>query len=55
MPWKEEIVYTPLSLYGASKLAVDTLGALYNKNYGLSIKNLRLAQVIGLGEREGIF
>lgn len=51
--WKEDEFQTPLSLYGASKQAVDTLALLYNDKYGMKIKSLRLAQVIGLGERKG--
>lgn len=52
-PWKEDEFQTPLSLYGASKQAVDSLALLYNEKHGMRIKCLRLAQVIGLGERKG--
>ena len=52
-PWKEETFSTPLSLYGASKQAVDSIALLYNRQYGLKIKSLRIAQVIGMGERKG--
>ena len=51
--WKEDEFYSPLSLYGASKQAVDSLALLYNDKYGMKIKCLRLAQVIGMGERKG--
>lgn len=52
-PWKEDEFQTPLSLYGASKQAVDALALLYNAKHGMKIKSLRLAQVIGMGERKG--
>ncbi len=53
LPWKEDEFHTPLSLYGASKLAMDSIALLYNEQYGMKIKSLRLAQVIGMGERKG--
>lgn len=52
-PWKEDNFQTPLSLYGASKQAVDSLALWYNDKYGMKIKSLRLAQVIGMGEKKG--
>lgn len=52
-PWKESYFESPLSLYGASKQAVDSIALLYNAKYGMNIKSLRLAQVIGLGEHKG--
>lgn len=51
--WKEDDFQTPLSLYGASKQAVDSLALWYNDQHGMKIKSLRLAQVIGMGERKG--
>lgn len=53
LPWKEERCNTPLNLYGAAKAAVDDIVRLYNREYELSIKSLRLAQVLGMGERKG--
>ena len=53
IPWKESELDRPLSLYGASKQAADCLALLYNKEYDMHIKSLRLAQVLGLGERKG--
>lgn len=52
-PWKENEFHPPLSLYGASKQAIDSIGLWYNANRGMNIKSLRLAQVIGIGERKG--
>lgn len=53
LPWREEDFQTPLSLYGASKQAMDSLALWYNAKYGMKIKSLRLAQVIGMHERKG--
>lgn len=53
LPWREDDFQTPLSLYGAAKQAVDSLALLYNAEYGMKIKSLRLAQVIGMGEHKG--
>lgn len=53
IPWKEDELKTPLSLYGASKLAIDSIVLLYNEQYGMNVKSLRLAQVIGMGEHKG--
>lgn len=53
IPWRETDFQAPLSLYGASKQAVDSLALFYNEQQGMKIKSLRLAQVIGLGERKG--
>ena len=53
LPWKENDLQAPLSLYGASKQAIDSLVLWYNEEKGLKIKSLRLAQVIGMGEKKG--
>lgn len=53
MPWREDVVCAPSSLYGASKLAVEQLGALYSETGKLCFKSLRFAQIIGIGERKG--
>lgn len=53
LPWKENDFDQPLSLYGASKQAIDSLALTYNRNVGMKIKSLRLAQVLGMGERKG--
>lgn len=53
LPWREDEFHAPLSLYGASKLAVDSIALMYNRQYEMNIKSLRLAQVIGMGERKG--
>lgn len=53
MPWKEDAPCAPSSLYGASKLAVEQLGAYYSEMDKLAFKSLRFAQVIGGNERKG--
>lgn len=53
IPWEEKTWDSPLSLYGASKQAVDGLALYFNNVCGMRIKSLRLAQVVGLGERKG--
>lgn len=53
LPWKEEQSNIPVNLYGAAKAAVDDIVKLYNIQYDMCIKSLRLAQVLGLGERKG--
>ena len=43
----------PMSFYGFSKLSSEIAADMYNRKYGMKIKSLRLAQVIGSGERGG--
>lgn len=51
-PWAEKAVVCPNGYYALSKHWVEQTAAYFN-NKGLNIKTLRLAQVIGYGEREG--
>lgn len=51
-PYTEEQTH-PFNRYGISKLCVEELAGLFNRKKGMHIKSLRLAQVIGLGERSG--
>lgn len=53
MPWAEDLYPSPLSLYGASKVAAEQIASLLNAQQGMAIKSLRFAQVIGMGERKG--
>ena len=53
VPFSEAMAVSPLSFYGASKRSIELCAALYNKRYGMHIKSLRLAQVVGEGERPG--
>lgn len=52
-PFSETQAPRPLSYYGVAKLAAEEISQLYNRRYGMKIKSLRLAQVLGLGERDG--
>ncbi len=51
VPFQESANPIPLSFYGVSKRSVEELAAHYNRRYGMCIKSLRAAQVLGLGER----
>ncbi|MDC7783889.1 NAD-dependent epimerase/dehydratase family protein [Priestia megaterium] len=53
IPWKEEQVPSPKTLYGISKMACEHIGNIYHKKYGLNIKSLRISQILGEGERKG--
>lgn len=53
IPWNESQVIVPKTFYGISKLACEHIGAIYNRKYGMSIKSLRIAQILGEGERKG--
>lgn len=52
LPWSESMLPIAFNNYGLSKLWIEDAASFYNSK-GLRIKTLRLAQVIGLGEREG--
>lgn len=52
IPWSEDFEPTPASGYGFSKKCVEQAADFFNRK-GLFIKTLRVAQVIGLSEREG--
>ena len=52
-PWSEDSKDVQLNLYGCSKESIDIISEYYNQKYGFNIKCLRLAQVIGIGERPG--
>jgi len=52
MPTPEHAALTPLSPYGAAKLAAEQYTRLYNDLYGLSTATLRLANVYG--PRQGL-
>lgn len=52
VPWRETLKLNPENLYGLSKVWAEQAAEYFNKK-GMHIKTLRLAQVIGLGERDG--
>lgn len=53
LPWKEDMQTQPIGYYGIGKVTVENLCNYYNEKYGMKIKNLRIARVVGVGEREG--
>ncbi len=53
IPWDEEQLPSPKTIYGISKLVCEYLSHLYMKKHGLKVKSLRLAQILGDGERKG--
>ena len=52
-PFSEDMAVDPISFYGVSKRAIELIASMYNKRFNMCIKSLRLAQVIGEGERTG--
>lgn len=52
-PFSEYNAVNPLSYYGTAKLMVENLAHLYNQRKDMHIKSLRIAQVMGVGERGG--
>lgn len=54
VPYVERDANAPLSNYGVSKICVENIAHMYNKRYNMHIKSLRLGQLIGLGEHQGI-
>jgi len=52
IPWEENQVTLPENNYSLSKVWIENTSKLYNSK-GMRIKTLRLAQVLGLGERKG--
>jgi len=53
LPWQEDQAVNPSTFYAIAKLVVEKMSHIYNRNHGMKIKNLRVAQVLGPGEREG--
>lgn len=53
IPWTEDMRVDPDIFYGVSKATVENIANYYNKRFDMQIKSLRLAQVLGLGERKG--
>ncbi|HHY83216.1 MAG TPA: NAD(P)-dependent oxidoreductase [Clostridiales bacterium] len=53
IPWREDQLPSPKTLYGISKLACEYMANIYHTKYGLNVKSLRIAQVLGEGERKG--
>ncbi len=52
-PWTEDCRAVPQGLYGASKLAMESLADVWSLAQGLNVVCLRVAQVLGHGEHGG--
>lgn len=52
-PFSEDTMVSPLSYYGVCKRTIEMCAQMCNKRWGMHIKSLRIAQVIGAGERGG--
>lgn len=50
LPYNEEQLTCPTSMYGLSKVIGEQIGLQYNVKYGMKIKNLRLAHLYGANE-----
>lgn len=53
IPFNEKMAVAPLSNYGVMKHTIEEMAHLFNRKYNMRIKSLRLAQVMGVGERGG--
>ena len=49
-PWHEKLTPQPDNLYALSKYQSEIAAEFFNRQHGLKIKTLRIAQVFGLGE-----
>lgn len=54
IPWTEEMRLTPKTLYGITKAACEHLCQYYSRQYGYDSVILRIAQVLGTGEKRRV-
>ena len=52
MPWRENSMIEPKTLYGISKASCEFLCKYYSKKYVFAYSIIRAAQVLGLGEKK---
>ncbi|NMB06995.1 MAG: NAD(P)-dependent oxidoreductase [Tissierellia bacterium] len=50
--YSEEEKVNPINIYGIVKVTIELLSKYYNDKYNMKIKSLRLAQVLGVGDRD---
>lgn len=50
LPYSEEQLICPNSMYGLSKVIGEQIGLQYNAKYGMKIKNFRFAHIYGANE-----
>lgn len=53
IPWTENEEVRPISEYAKSKVNCENICLEYSKKYGISVKILRIAHVLGKDERKG--
>lgn len=53
LPWLETTPPAPRDLYGVSKASMELIGDIFCKRDRLRVVSLRVAQVLGFGERDG--
>lgn len=51
MPWTEDMMLTPKTLYGITKASCEALCMYYSRVYGFKYSIVRIAQVLGTGEK----
>lgn len=51
IPWKETDIPAPNSLYGISKMEGENLCSYYSRKYGFNSTAIRIAQVMGTGDK----
>ena len=54
LPFSEELASYPISIYGVSKLACESLANLAKQRSKLKATNLRFSSLYGVGEKEGV-
>lgn len=54
IPWTEEMRLEPKTLYGITKAACEHLCLYYGKKYGFDTSIVRIAQVLGPGEKRRV-
>ena len=54
IPWTEEMCLTPKTLYGITKAACEYLCLYYGKKYDFDCAIVRIAQVLGTGEKRRV-
>jgi len=52
IPWTEDMALTPKTLYGITKAACEHLCIYYGRQFGFSYSIVRVAQVLGTGEKK---
>lgn len=54
LPHTEDEPAAPFSFYGSAKVATEAMASVYNASGRLQVKVLRLAQVLGVNEHQGV-